>query len=106
MGDGGREEKAVQIDLSPPAPSFFFKSPPSQECSLRMALISLIRLPPSLHRAPDLCHSAITRITRNSLYYNLGWGGGGVRGRRWLCDVLLGGTQVQKNLGRGRSRSC
>lgn len=41
-----------------------------------MALVTLIRLPPSLHRAPDLCHSAITRITRNSLFYNLGRGGG------------------------------
>lgn len=41
-----------------------------------MALVSLIRLPPSLHRTPDLCHSAITRITRNSLFYNLGQGGG------------------------------
>lgn len=41
-----------------------------------MALVSLIRLPPSLHRVPDLCHSAVTRITRNSLFYNLGQGGG------------------------------
>lgn len=41
-----------------------------------MALVTLIRLPPSLHRDPDLCHSAITRITRNSLFYNLGQGGG------------------------------
>lgn len=73
MRGGSREEKAVQIDLSlPPAPSFFFKSPPSQECSLRMSLVPLIRLPPSLHRAPDLCHSAITRIARNLLFYNLG----------------------------------
>lgn len=74
LGVGKR--KLYELTSFPPAPSFFFKSLPSQECSLRMALVSLIRLPPSLHRAPDLCHSAITRITRNSLFYNLGQGGG------------------------------
>lgn len=71
---GGRlgKRKPHKLTSLPPVPASFFKSPPSQGFSLRMALVSLIRLPPSFHGAPDLCHSAITRITRNSLFYNLG----------------------------------